>query len=130
MIISASRRTDIPAFYSEWLGRRLAAGFCTVPNPFNARQIARVSLRAEDVQAFVFWTRHARPIFPLLPTLERRGTPFYFQYTITGYGRPVERRVPPTPVAIATFRELAARLPPGAVVWRYDPILVGPVRVG
>jgi hypothetical protein len=126
MIISASRRTDIPAFYSEWLRRRLEAGFCTVPNPFNARQVARVSLRAEDVEAIVFWTRHARPIFALLPVLERRGAPFYFQYTITGYGRPVEKRTPPSAVAVATFRDLAARLPRGAVVWRYDPILVGP----
>ncbi len=125
MIISASRRTDIPAFYSEWLGRRLQAGFCLVPNPFNAKQVARVSLRAEDVEAIVFWTRHARPMFRLLPLLERRGAPLYFQYTITGYGRPVEQRTPPLEVAVATLRTLSRRLPAGAVVWRYDPILIG-----
>ena len=126
MIISASRRTDIPALYSEWMRRRLAAGYCLVPNPYNARQVARVSLRREDVEAIVFWTRHARPAFPLVEVLRERGTPLYFHYTITGYGRPVELRAPPVEVAVATFRALAARLPSGSVIWRYDPILLGP----
>ena len=58
MIISASRRTDIPAFYSEWFMRRVEAGFCMVPNPFNAKQVARVSLRPEDVDAIVFWSKY------------------------------------------------------------------------
>lgn len=126
MIISASRRTDIPALYAEWLGRRLDAGFCEVPNPFNARQVQRISLAPADVDAIVFWTRHARPLFPLLPRLVTQGFRFYFQYTITAYGRPLELRTPPVDVAVRTFRALAERLPPGAVVWRYDPILVGP----
>jgi len=124
MIISASRRTDIPAFYGEWLRNRLDAGFCTVPNPFNPKQVARVSLRPEDVDAIVFWTRHARPIFPLLDDLDAAGMRYTFHYTITGYGRPVEGS-PPLDKATTTFRELAERLPAGAAVWRYDPILLG-----
>ncbi len=124
MIVSASRRTDIPAFYSEWLGNRMEAGWCDVPNPFNPKQVTRVSLLPKDVDAIVFWTRHARPMMPLLPPLGERYR-FYFQYTITGYGRPVEARTPPLDVAAATFRALAERLQPGSVVWRYDPILVG-----
>ena len=125
MIISASRRTDIPALYAPWFAERLRAGFCRVANPFNPRQISRVSLRPEDVDAIVFWTRHPRPLFDVLPLLERRGYRFYFQYTITGYGRPIERRTPPLEVALRTFTELADRRPPGSVVWRYDPILIG-----
>lgn len=126
MIISASRRTDIPALYSDWLRRRIRAGFCTVPNPFNPKQVARVSLAPADVHAIVFWTRHARPIFGLLPELNRLGFRYYFLYTITGYGRPLEARTPPLDVALRTFVGLAERVQPGAVVWRYDPIVVGP----
>ncbi len=125
MIISASRRTDLPALYAEWLGARFRAGFCLVPNPMNARQVARVSLARPDVDAVVFWTRHARPAFPVLSWLEGRGYPYYFQYTILGYPRPLETRAPSLDVAVRTFRELAGRLPRGGVVWRYDPIVLG-----
>jgi len=125
MILSASRRTDLPALYASWFERRLREGFCTVPNPFNPTQVRRISLRPEDVDAIVFWTRHARPLLDTLPLLDRLGVRYYFHYTMTGYGPPAEPRVPPLAVALRTFRELAGRLPPGAVVWRYDPIPVG-----
>ncbi len=126
MIISASRRTDLPAFYADWLAARLRAGSCTVHNPFNPRQRSCVSLLPEDVEAIVFWTRDARPLFDQLDGLERRGYRFYFQYTVTAYGPPLEPRAPPPDLAVATCRTLAARLRPGSVVWRYDPILLGP----
>ena len=131
MIISASRRTDIPALYARWFINRVRAGFCRVPNPFNPRQISDVSLKPSDVDAVVFWTRHPRPLFRWLPLLDQLGYRYYFQYTITGYGAPVEPGAPPLRTAIDTFRELADRLPRGAVIWRYDPILLGeafPVR--
>lgn len=126
MILSASRRTDLPAFYAPWFANRLREGWCEVANPYDPRQVSRVSLRREDVDAIVFWTRHARPLFDVLPALDAEGHRYLFQYTITGYGRPVERRTPPLKTAVQTFTALARRLPPGAVVWRYDPILVGP----
>lgn len=66
MIISASRRTDIPAFYAEWFVRRVRAGYCEVPNPMNPRQVARVSLLPEEVDAIVFWTRSPRAMLPRL----------------------------------------------------------------
>jgi hypothetical protein len=125
MIISASRRTDIPAFFSEWLLARLAAGFCEVQNPFNARQVGRISLAPADVDAMVFWTRHALPLLPALAALDRRGYRYYFHYTITGYGPPLEARNPPLEVALRTFCQLAERLPLGSVIWRYDPVIVG-----
>lgn len=88
MIISASRRTDIPAFYSTWFFRRLCEGFVLVPNPFNTKQISRVSLLPDDVACFVFWTKNAAPMLPCIEEWKR--LPCYFQFTITPYGRDTE----------------------------------------
>ena len=72
MIISASRRTDIPAFYAEWMIRRLRQGYCTVPNPINPNQVSHISLLPQDVDVIVFWTRNARPLMPHLEELNSR----------------------------------------------------------
>lgn len=123
MIISASRRTDIPAFYSDWLMHRLEDGYCTVPNPFNPKQISVVSLTPSDVDAIVFWTKNARPMLDKLPYLDKRGYRYYFQFTITGYPRLLEPLIPPLPQILATFRWLSERIGPARVIWRYDPIV-------
>ncbi|OIO04006.1 MAG: hypothetical protein AUJ49_03765 [Desulfovibrionaceae bacterium CG1_02_65_16] len=127
MIISASRRTDIPALYAEWLMHRVRAGFCLVRNPFNARQLRRVDLSPAAVSAMVLWTRNAGPLLPYLPELEARGLRFVFQYTITGYPRALEPAAPAVQAALAAFRDLSARLGPTGperVLWRYDPIIL------
>jgi hypothetical protein len=121
-VISASRRTDIPAFYFSWFINRLRAGDCHWINPFNAKQVYRVSLRPEDCLAIVFWTRNAAPLLPHLGELGKHR--FYFQYTINGYPREIESHAPPVDSAVATFAELSRRLAPGLVHWRYDPILL------
>lgn len=126
MIISASRRTDIPAFYGRWFARRLEAGFCQVPNPFNPKQVATVSLRREDVDAFVFWTRFPKPFMPVLDQLERRGFPSLFLVTLTGYGPPLEPCAPSVDEAVVAMKALSERVGPERVVWRYDPIVLGP----
>ena len=123
MIISASRRTDIPAFYATWFMNRVRAGACTVPNPFNPRQVSRISLRPEDVEVIVFWTRNARPLMASLDELDARGHRYYFQYTILDYPRLLETKTPPVEAAIETFRQLSERVGPERVIWRYDPIL-------
>ena len=123
MIISASRRTDIPAFYSEWLIHRLREGYCTVPNPFNRNQITHVSLRPEDVDAIVFWTRNPRPLMPYLDELDSRGYRYYFQFTILGYPREIDPQSPAATTAVRTLCELAERLGSSRVIWRYDPIV-------
>ena len=123
MIISASRRTDLPAFYAEWFINRVRAGYCTVPNPFNRQQISRVSLLPEDVDAIVFWTRHPKPLFPYLAELDRRGFHYYFQYTLLGYPRQIDPQTPGREAALATFRTLAERLGPERLIWRYDPLV-------
>jgi hypothetical protein len=124
MIISASRRTDIPAFYPDWLMNRVRAGFCTVPNPFNRRQVSTVSLTPADVDAFVFWTRNPQPLVPHLDELDARGYHYYFQFTILGYPRELDPKSPSVAAAVQSFQRLAERLGPARVIWRYDPIVI------
>jgi len=124
MIISASRRTDIPAFYAEWLINRVRAGFCTVPNPFNPGQVSRVSLRPEDVDAIVFWTRDPKPLLGRLAELDERGFRYYFQYTILANPKTLDPKTPTVEEALSTFKALADRTGPNRVVWRYDPVII------
>lgn len=124
MIISASRRTDLPAFYADWLFSRIEKGFVDVRNPMNAAQIRRVSLRPEDVDCFVFWTKDPAPMLPLLSRLE--GYDYYFQFTLNGYGPEIETRVPPLGARIETLKRLSGEIGPARVIWRYDPILLTP----
>jgi hypothetical protein len=123
MIISASRRTDIPAFYTEWFINRIRSGYCTVPNPFNREQISRVSLLPEDVDVIVFWTRNPKPLFPYLDELDQRGYRYYFQYTLLGYPREIDTKSPNREAAITIFQELAQCIGPEHLIWRYDPIV-------
>ena len=127
MIVSVSRRTDIPGFYSQWFMNRIRAGTCLVPNPFNPRQISRVSLRPEDVDVIVFWTRNPRPLFSYLPELDDRGYRYYFLFTLMANPREIDPRLPPVDMAIKTFRDLSHRLGPDRVVWRYDPIFLSSI---
>ncbi len=124
MIISASRRTDIPAFYSAWLMARVRAGFCLVPNPFNAKQVSRISLAPEDVDAFVFWSKNPKPMLGILRELSDRGFIYYFQFTLNHYPHTLEPSIPVFESRLETFHELARQLGPARVVWRYDPIII------
>lgn len=126
MIVSASRRTDIPAFYSEWFRNRLRIGWCQVVNPFNPRQVRTVSLEPEDVDAFVFWTRDPAPFHTALDEVEARSIPYVFLITLTGYGPHLEPHAPSTIHAVEQIRRLADRIGPRRVTWRYDPIVLGP----
>jgi hypothetical protein len=121
VIISASYRTDIPAFYSAWFMNRLREGYCRVINPYGGGAHA-VSLRPGDVDGFVFWTRNLRP---LLPHLEEvcQVAPFTVQFTVTGYPRVLESSVIGTEEAITQLREVRRRFGPRVAVWRYDPIV-------
>jgi hypothetical protein len=124
MIVSASRRTDIPAFYSKWFLNRVRQGWCLVPNPFNRDQVSRVSLEAAEVEAFVFWTRDPRSLIGYLGELDDLGFHYYFLFTVTGYPRGIEPGSPPIGLSIKTFQELSDRVGPQRVVWRYDPIVL------
>jgi hypothetical protein len=124
MIISASRRTDIPAFYSDWFINRVHAGYALVPNPLNRQQIRRVDLTPAAVDCIVFWSKNPAPMLPHLSELA--DFPFYFLFTLNGFGQGLEKSVPPRAETIATFQRLAAKLGPDRVIWRYDPILLAP----
>ncbi len=123
MIISASRRTDLPAFHAKWFMERVRAGYCRVRNPFNPAQVSRISLNPADVDAIVFWTRFPRPLLPWLDELEDRGFRYYFLFTLLDYPRVLEPGTPRTGAAIRVFQELARRIGPERVIWRYDPIV-------
>ena len=123
MIISASRRTDIPTYYSEWFFNRLREGDVLVRNPMNARQISRISLSPEAVDGIVFWTKNPVPMLSRLGELE--PYPYYFQFTLTAYGRDVEPNLPgKNGVLIPAFQELSRMAGRERVVWRYDPIFL------
>ncbi len=125
-IVSASRRTDIPAFYAEWFAQRIREGYCRVANPFNPSKIREVSLRPEDVAAVVFWTRNTRPLRPFLAEMDDRGYNYYFLYTITGYPKHYEPGMPSSDECIDEFLTLAGRIGPEKVIWRYDPVVLTP----
>ncbi len=124
MIISASRRTDIPAFFAKEFSENLHNGFINVPNPFNPKQISRVSLRPEDVTAFVFWTRNAKPFIPVIKKLLDKNYNFYFLYTVTPYGPPLEPHAPDLERATDNFSLLSSLIGKKKVIWRYDPIII------
>lgn len=123
MIVSASYRTDIPAFYGRWFAARLHAGWAEVANPYGGRPY-RVDLTPAAVDGFVFWTRNAGPFLPMLETVAARGTPFVVSVTVLGYPRALEAGVIAPETAIAQIWEIRRRYGPRAVVWRYDPILI------
>ena len=122
MIVSASYRTDIPAFYAEWFVRRLDEGFALVRNPYSA-QMYRVDLRPQRVTGFVFWTRNFGPLLERLDRLRALGRPFVVQFTITDYPRQIEPAVIPAEKAVAQMHRLAREVHPLCPVWRYDPVL-------
>ncbi len=124
MIISASRRTDIPAFYAQWFINRVRAGHCTVPNPFNRKQVFHIFLRPEDVGIIVFWTRNPQPLIPYLKELDQLGYRYYFQYTVMNNPRPIDAMTPSLSSSLKIFKKLSALIGPERVIWRYDPIVI------
>jgi len=122
-IVSVSRRTDIPAFYSEWFMNRVRIRHLTVCHPYTKKDIA-VSLSPGDVVAFVFWSKNYAQLLPHFDELIRRGYHFYCHFTITGLPKSIETNVIPTDMAIAQFKEIARRLSPEHVQWRFDPIVI------
>lgn len=125
MIVSASRRTDIPAFYSEWFYKRLEEGYLYVRNPMNPKQVSELYLNKDTVDCFVFWTKNPGPMMDRLDVLDAMGYPYYFQFTLTSYGSDMEPGLPDKSGLITVFRTLSRRIGPERVVWRYDPILMG-----
>lgn len=125
IVLSASRATDIPAFYSDWIVERLKAGYCTWMNPFN-RELFRVSF--EDVRMIVFWSKNPKSLIHRLDEIEDLGYQnYYFQFTINDYEHEgLEPNVPCLASRIDAFRKLSAKIGKARVIWRFDPLLLSP----
>lgn len=122
MILSVSRRTDIPNYYSEWFYNRIKEGYLYVRNPMNAHQISKIILSPEVVDCIVFWTKNPEPMFSRLDELD--AYKYYFQFTLTGFGNDIECNVPNKKEhMIPIFQKLAGKIGKEKVIWRYDPII-------
>lgn len=120
MIISASRRTDVPNYYGDWFYERLKEGYVLVRNPMNPRQISKIPLSPELVDCIVFWTKNPANMMVRLEELDAYS--YYFQFTLNGYGRETEPGLPEVDALLETFCRLSEKLGRERVVWRYDPV--------
>lgn len=121
MIVSASRRTDIPAFFADWFFRRMAEGYALTRNPYRPEQIIRIDLRRPS--GIVFWTKNPEPMLERLHELG--DIPFYFQFTLTSYAADIERHLPTKQGTLfGVFERLAKLIGPERIIWRYDPVFL------
>jgi hypothetical protein len=124
MILSVSRRTDIPCYYSEWFMNRIREGVVLTRNPVNQAQLSRVVITPDIVDGIVFWTKDPANMLMHLDELDRLGFRYYFQFTITPYGNDIERNLRPKGEIEDAFLELSRRIGKERVIWRYDPIIL------
>ena len=124
MIVSASRRTDIPAFYGRWMLNRLEEGFVRVRNPFAPKRVREVPLSPETVDCLVFWTKDIGPFLDCLPKIRDMGYPFCIQHTLTPYGPELEPGLPPKKLLLENLCRLGETWGPLPLAWRYDPVIV------
>jgi hypothetical protein len=122
-VISASRRTDIPAFHAEWFMKRIRDRSVDVVSPFGGKQF-EVSLDPSDVIAILFWTKNASPLLPYLDELARRGHCFTFLYTINNYPTSMEPNVPELCHTLEAVEAMTQRYSSSVLRWRYDTIVL------
>lgn len=123
MILSVSRRTDIPAFYAEWFMNRIRQGYVLVRNPMNYHQVSKIELSPKLIDCIVFWTKNPAPILNDLEEIGREY-PFYFQYTLNAYDCDVEAGIGNVKERIEVFKTLSDNIGSQRLIWRYDPILI------
>ncbi len=121
VIVSASRSTDIPAFYADWFFHRLQKGYSAWTNPFNG---VKSYVSYENTRFIVFWSKNPRPLLPYLPILKERNIKCYVQYTLNDYEQEKLEKVPPLANRIETFKLLVEQLGKSAVIWRFDPLIL------
>jgi len=122
IIISASRATDIPAFYFDWFINRLKKGYIKWLNPYNNLPYY-ISLKQAKV--IVFWTKNANPVFKHLDYLNKNFPQYYFQYTLNNYeNENFEKNIPNLKNRIETFKKLSDTIGKDRIIWRYDPLIL------
>ena len=122
MILQMGQRTDIPAFYGQWLINRVRQGFVDVRNPYNPMQITRYPINHEVVDGIAFCTKNPLPFIPLLHEINDYRQ--YWHMTITPYGADIETNVPQVDLVIDGFKHISTKRNPQSMVWRYDPIIL------
>lgn len=120
MILSVSRRTDIPQYCSDWFFNRMKEGFLYVKNPMNSHQVSKILLSADLVEFVVFWTKNPAPMMGRIGEL--KNIPYYIQFTLTGYGRDIEPGLLDKRELIRIFTDTAGAVGKDRMVWRYDPV--------
>lgn len=125
MILSVSKRTDIPAFFPEWFFQCLKNQKIGVKNPYTQRVYLR-EVTPKNTDCIVFWTKNALPMFPKLDQITAMGYVYYFQYTLNAYGVDIEPNLPSLNRKLTTFKALSDKIGKVKVIWRYDPILFTP----
>ena len=121
VIISASRSTDIPAFYSDWFIHRLKMGYLKWKNPFNG---VPLYVTFQKARLIVFWSKNPKPMLKNLDWLDQNLPNYYFQYTLNDYDKTLEEKVPPLNNRIETFIKLSERIGKQKVIWRFDPLIL------
>jgi len=122
IIVSASRSTDIPAFYADWFFHRLQVGYSAWTNPFNG---VKSFVSYEKCRFIVFWSKNPEPLLPYLNELDERNIGCYIQYTLNDYvAEGLEKNVPVLEKRIDTFKQLVDKLGKGRVIWRFDPLIL------
>lgn len=127
MIVSISRRTDIPCHYTDWLMNRIDSGYVMTRNPMNRSQIRRIDLSPDNVDCFVFWTKDPNNLIPHLPILDERGYKYYFQFTLTPYDKTIEKNLRNKFDIEDTFIKLSELIGKNRIIWRYDPIIINDI---
>lgn len=122
MILSVSRRSDIPAFYTDWLINRFEAGYVYVRNPMNYHQVSEVRLTPELIDCIVFWTKDPGNIIPKLDTFSKYK--YYFQITVNSYGTYIEKDVRPKREIIKSVISLSKLIGKDRIICRYDPVIL------
>ena len=124
VIISASRSTDIPAFFAKWFINRLSEGYCVWYNPFNQQPMY---ISFANAKVVVFWTKNPKPMIPYLQELDNRGIHYYFQVTLNDYAKEnLEPNVPSLQERVDTFKQLSSLIGHERVIWRFDPLIITP----
>lgn len=121
LIVSASRSTDIPAFYAHWFFYRLQKGYSAWTNPFNG---VKYYVSYDNTRFIVFWSKNPRPLLPYLHILKERNIKCYIQYTLNDYEQEKLEKVPTLANRIDTFKRLVDQLGEGTVIWRFDPLIL------
>lgn len=126
MILSVSRRTDIPHYYGDWFMERIRDGYIESVNPFNSKQVQGITLQPDTIDCIVFWTKNPAPFLKHIPELQKRGYHFYFQYTINDYPQNFEPGLPRLTERLISFEKLYQLVGKQCINWRYDPIFYTP----